>query len=96
MPLFAYRRKYGASVTGGYVYRGDKHSSFYGVYVCGDYISKRIFGLTKEHGTLKTARQIGAIPQGLVSFSEDEAGHLYVLGYDGTIYQMDFTKALFE
>lgn len=95
-PLFAYRRKYGVSVTGGYVYRGDKNSSFYGVYVCGDYVSKRLFGLTQENGVLKTARQIGMFPQGLVSFSEDEAGNLYAIGYEGKIYQLDFTQARFE
>src|SRR3546814_14441131 len=27
-PVFAYKRKYGNSITGGYVYRGDKRSSF--------------------------------------------------------------------
>ena len=96
MPVFAYRRKYGASVTGGYVYRGDKNSSFYGVYVCGDYISKRIFGLTQENGSLKMARLIGEVPERLVSFGEDEAGNLYAIGYEGTIYQIDFTKARFE
>ena len=96
MPVFAYRRKYGNSVTGGYVYRGDKNPSFNGVYVFGDYNSKRIFGVTQENGTLKTARQIGLIPQRLVSFSEDEAGNLYAIGYDGMIYQLDFTEAHFE
>jgi putative heme-binding domain-containing protein len=96
MPLFAYRRKYGASVTGGYVYRGDKSSSFYGVYVCGDYVSKRIFGLTQQNGVLKTARQIGVLPQRLVSFGEDEAGNLYAIGYEGTIYQIDFKEAQFD
>ena len=34
-------------------YRGDKDSSFYGVYVCGDYNSKRLFGVTQQHGVLK-------------------------------------------
>jgi glucose/arabinose dehydrogenase len=96
MPLFAYRRKYGASVTGGYVYRGDKSSSFYGVYVCGDYVSKRIFGLTQQNGMLKMARQIGVLPQRLVSFGEDEAGNLCAIGYEGTIYQIDFKDALFD
>ncbi len=96
MPFFAYRRKYGNSVTGGFVYRGNKDSSFYGVYVFGDYNSKRIFGLTQENGTLKTARQIGSLPQRLVSFSEDEAGNLYAVGFEGTIYQIDFTDARFE
>jgi putative heme-binding domain-containing protein len=95
-PVFAYRRKYGVSITGGYVYRGDKQSSFYGVYVFGDYASKRIFGMTQENGVLKTIRQIGTLPQGLVSFGTDEAGHIYAVGYEGMIYQLDFTGSRFD
>ncbi|MEO8427224.1 MAG: PQQ-dependent sugar dehydrogenase [Verrucomicrobiota bacterium] len=95
-PVFAYRRKYGNSITGGYVYRGDKHSSFYGVYLCGDYTSKRIFGVTLESGALKTVRQIGVVTQGLVSFSTDEQGNIYVVGYEGMIYQLDFAKSRFD
>ncbi len=95
-PVFAYKRKYGASVTGGYVYRGDPQSSFYGVYVCGDYVSKRIFGLTQEHGALKTVRLIGRIPQGLVSFGVDEPGNLYAVGYEGVIYRLDFSRSRFD
>ena len=95
-PVFAYKRKYGNSITGGYVYRGDKNSSFYGVYLCGDYTSKRIFGVTQEKGVLKTVRQIGVVPQGLVSFGEDEAGGLYAVGYEGMVYLLDFTGARFD
>lgn len=95
-PIFAYRRKYGNSITGGYVYRADKSSSFYGVYLCGDYTSKRIFGLTQENGVLKTVRQIGTVPQGLVSFGIDEAGNIYAVGFEGMIYQLDFTGARFD
>ena len=95
-PVFAYKRRYGASVTGGLVYRADKQSTFYGVYLCGDYVSKRIFGLTQENGTLKTVRQLGRIPQGLVSFATDEAGNIYVVGYEGMVYQLDFTETRFD
>jgi putative heme-binding domain-containing protein len=95
-PLFAYKRKYGISVTGGFVFRADKQSSFYGVYVCGDYVSKRIFGLTQEHGLLKTVRQIGTLPQGLVSFGMDESGQIYAVGYEGMIYHLDFTGTRFD
>jgi putative heme-binding domain-containing protein len=97
-PVFAYRRKYGNSVTGGYVYRGDKRSSFYGVYLCGDYTSRRIFGVTQENGVLKTVHQIGSLPQGqgLVSFGTDEAGHLYAVGFEGMIYQLDFNDSRFD
>jgi len=96
MPVFAYRRKFGVSITGGFVYRGDKNSSFYGVYVCGDYVSKSIFGLTQEKGGLKLVRRIGAVPQGLVSFAEDEAGNIYAVGFEGKIFQLDFTTTRFQ
>jgi putative heme-binding domain-containing protein len=95
-PVFAYKRKYGASVTGGFVYRGDKNSSYYGVYLCGDYVSKRVFGVTQEKGELKTARQIGLLPQPVVSFGEDEAGNIYAVGYEGMVYQIDFTDSRFD
>ena len=45
---------------------------------------------------LKMARQIGSMPQGLVSFSTDEAGHIYAIGYEGMIYQLDFSEARFD
>ena len=95
-PIFAYRRKYGNSITGGHVYRADKNSSFYGVYVFGDYTSKRIFGVTSENGKFRTVRQIGTMPQRIVSFSEDEAGNLYGVGFEGMIYKIDFDDASFE
>jgi putative heme-binding domain-containing protein len=95
-PVFAYGRKYGNSITGGFVYRGDKASSFYGVYLCGDYTSKRIFGVTQEKGLLKIVRQIGTVPQALVSFGTDEAGRIYAVGFEGMIYQLDLSDARFD
>jgi hypothetical protein len=64
--------------------------------VCGDYASKRIFGVTEKHGALKAVRQIGILPQGLVSFGTDEAGRIYAVGYEGTIYLLDFAEARFD
>jgi hypothetical protein len=95
-PVFAYRRKYGNSITGGHVYRGDKNSSFYGAYLCADYTSKRILRLTQENGSLETIPADRRPAQRLVSFSEDEAGNIYAVGYEGTIYQIDFSEARFE
>lgn len=95
-PVFAYGRKYGNSITGGHVYRGSQNPSFQGVYICADYNSKRIFGITQENGVLKTARQIGTLPQRVVSFSEDADGNHYAVGYEGTIYQFDFSGTRFE
>ena len=95
-PVFAYKRKYGNSVTGGYVYRGDRKSTFDGVYVCGDYNSKLIFGVTQEKGALKNVRIISTVPQRLVSFGTDEPGNIYAVGYEGMIYKLDFSAARFD
>ena len=70
--------------------------SFQGGYVFGDYNSKRLFGITLENGRLKAARQIGTAPQRIVAFSEDEAGELYVIGYEGMISGIDFSNTRFE
>jgi putative heme-binding domain-containing protein len=94
-PIFAYARKYGPSVTGGFVYRADRKSPFYGVYIFGDYESRRIWGLTQENRVLKEIREIGTAPQKIVSFGRDDRGFLYLVGYEGTIYRMDFSQAGF-
>ena len=92
-PIFAYTRKYGVSVTGGYVYRARRDSSFYGVYIFGDYETRRIFGLTQEKGQLKQIRQIGTSPQRIVSFGQDNSGDLFIVGYEGMIYTIDLSSA---
>lgn len=95
-PVFAYRRKYGNSITGGYVYRGERRSSFYGVYICGDYTSHRIFGVKQQDRKLQAARQIATCPEGIASFTEDESGNLYVVGYEGMVYKLDFNASNFD
>ncbi len=95
-PVAAYKRKYGNSVTGGYVYRGDKASSFYGVYIFGDYTSRRIWGLTQRDGRLTAIRQIGLSPEGIASFATDERGRIYVVGYEGMVFELDFSTSAFE
>lgn len=95
-PIFAGRRKYGSAVVGGHVYRADPKSPFYGVYIFGDYTSKRIWGLTQENGTLKTIRQIALSPQSITAFCTDEKGNIYVVGQEGMIYLLDFTSGSFE
>jgi putative heme-binding domain-containing protein len=95
-PVFAYGRKYGFSVTGGFVYRGDTHSSFYGAYIFGDYTSKRIWGLKQNNRTLAGVRQIGTCPQSIASFGTDDQGKIYVIGYEGMLYKLELEGAEFE
>ncbi|MFO0915006.1 MAG: PQQ-dependent sugar dehydrogenase [Pirellulales bacterium] len=88
-PVFAYARRYGPSVTGGYVYRGQRSPTLVNQYVCGDYESKRIFAISARDRRLESCREIGQAPQRIVSFAIDQAGELYVVGYEGMIYRID-------
>ena len=92
-PVFAYKRKFGNSITGGYVFRGDKQSPFYGFYICGDYTSKRIWALKPDNRTLIVVKQIATSPQGIASFATDEQGDIFVVGYEGMIYKLDFKQS---
>jgi glucose/arabinose dehydrogenase len=80
----------GLSVTGGYVYRGKKLPSLRGVYVYADFATGTVWGLRAEkgqvtkHGELVKPNPLHAI----ASFAEDREGELYVLIFDGKIYEL--------
>ncbi|HEX8916069.1 MAG TPA: PQQ-dependent sugar dehydrogenase [Humisphaera sp.] len=95
-PVFAYARKYGQSVTGGFVYRGDPKSSFYGAYVFGDYQKKKLFALTQKDRKLEKVRLLADAPQSVVSFGQDASGNIYAVGYEGNIYKLDLDATKFE
>ena len=96
-PVVAFLRKHGVSVTGGYVMRTDPQSSFHGVYICADYQSKKVWGITQRDRKLKVIRQIGTAPDRIVSFGRDPAGELYAVGYTkGVVYRVDLDEAKFE
>jgi glucose/arabinose dehydrogenase len=95
-PVLSYRRKHGVSVTGGYVYRGLASPSYRGVYICGDFESKRIWGLTQIDRKLVKMRQIGESPERISSFGIDADGELLLVGYQGTIFRLILNNSVFE
>ncbi len=96
-PIVSFRRRHGTSVTGGFVFRTDPRSTFNGVYICGDFESKRLWGITQRNRMLQDIREIGTSPAKLVAFGQDRHGGLYAIGYDlGMIYKMDLSDAKFE
>ena len=85
----------GCSVTGGYVYRGRKKSSFWGTYIFGDYCTGRIWAFDYNKGKVsnfqnirkKLKRNSENLPLFISSFGEDSSGELYVVDYLGSIYK---------
>ncbi|XP_061221050.1 HHIP-like protein 2 [Neopsephotus bourkii] len=94
LPIFAYGRSVGKSVTGGYVYRGCESPNLNGLYIFGDFMNGRLMALQEDEtrnkwkkqdiciGSTRTCafpRMISSYSKFIISFAEDEAGELYFL-----------------
>jgi glucose/arabinose dehydrogenase len=78
----------GRSVTGGKVYRGKKMPEFNGKYICGDYVSGKIWALTYDGKTVTKSDMITNINT-ISAFGEDANGELYICDYSaGKIYNL--------
>jgi glucose/arabinose dehydrogenase len=95
-PLFAYPHSFGVSVTGGYVYHGRQAPSFEGVYIFGDYDTRRVWGLKEHDRRVLAVRELGEAPEHIASFGLDERGEIYVVGYEGTVFRVDLSQIKFE
>jgi glucose/arabinose dehydrogenase len=90
LPVFEYDHGQGISITGGYVYRGKKIPQLNGTYIYGDYLSRKIWGLRYENGQVASNALLGTNAAQVSSFGEDEAGEVYIVGYDnGKIYRFE-------
>jgi glucose/arabinose dehydrogenase len=82
----------GLSITGGYVYRGKKIPELVGVYVYGDFESGRIWGLRYQNGEVLASGELIDLKRtpklNIASFAEDSEGELYILAFDGKIYEL--------
>jgi hypothetical protein len=89
-PIFEYGRSQGASITGGYVYRGRAlGSAFQGRYFFGDYVSGRVWSiaLTTDAGgearasnLLEHTSEIGG-PLPVSTFGVDAVGELFLANH---------------
>lgn len=91
-PVFAYPRRYGASITAGFVYRGRRAPALVGRHICGDFNSRRIWAVAQTNRVLASVIEIGRAPGQLVSFAQDPEGELYVAGYDnGSFHRLNLS-----
>jgi glucose/arabinose dehydrogenase len=88
LPLYDYTHDEGRSITGGYTYYGEGVPDLTGVYIYGDFISGRIWGLwidgqenVENHELLDTDLMIA-------SFGRDGNGEILVVDFNGGLYRM--------
>jgi len=88
LPIAEYDHSQGCSVTGGYVYRGDRIASLKGYYVYGDYCSGNIWALAYDGSTVTENVLLVDSDLSITSFGQDLAGNLYILDRQGGIYTL--------
>ena len=88
LPIHEYGRSDGASVTGGYVYRGASVPSLFGKYVFADFVTGRIWALSELSTGAWRNEELLRSGLNISSFGEDDQGELYLNDYSGTVRQI--------
>lgn len=83
----------GLSVTGGFVYRGEKLPSLRGVYVYADFANGTIWGLRYAPGKVTPLGVLippvkdGGTARAIAGFGETADGELLIMAFDGKVYE---------
>lgn len=89
-PLISYDHRVGNSVTGGFVYRGQRYPALQGIYLYGDFGSGNIWGLKHQAGKVSWNQLLHTSHFAISSFGEDSQGELYLLDYSkGQVYHIE-------
>ena len=88
-PVAEYGREEGLSITGGYIYRGQRIPDLVGCYVYGDFVTRRVWAVRPAAGDGPgEVQQLGVAPGPIASFAEEPNGELLALCFDGRIYRL--------
>lgn len=90
-PVFEYGHDRGASITGGFVYRGEAVPALRGVYLFSDFAAAELRGIVVgPDGADEVTLDVGGerLSQ-VVSFAQDSGGELYVLQLTGGVVRID-------
>lgn len=84
----------GCSVTGGYIYRGEKVKPLYGLYIFSDFCSGKIWSFNQNNNEIIeiTTSLLSSDQHMIASFGEDIYNELYIVDYLGAIYKIQQGK----
>ena len=87
-PLVDHPRHEARSITGGFVYRGDRLAELVGAYIYGDFETGKLWGLRFDGERTTWHQELADTVLQLVCFGEDHSGELYLVDYVGGIYRL--------
>jgi putative heme-binding domain-containing protein len=89
-PNISFPHTEAASITGGFVYRGKRLKDLAGVYICGDWVTKKLWGTRFNGDNIVWHKELAQGTQRVVAFGVDQDEELYFLHHDdnGTIHRL--------
>lgn len=88
-PIVAIPHTDGASVTGGFVYRGKRFPELVGTYLYGDWETRRIWGVNADAEPGAELKELVEPAVRIVGFAEQHDGELLLVDYDdGTLHEL--------
>jgi glucose/arabinose dehydrogenase len=81
-PTLDFPHSEAASITGGYVYHGKRYPDLSGAYVCGDWVTGKIWATRFRGEQIVSHREIARTGHRVVAFGEAPDGELYYLHHD--------------
>ncbi|MES0488618.1 MAG: PQQ-dependent sugar dehydrogenase [Leptospirales bacterium] len=89
-PIYEYTHEMGASITGGYVYRGKNIPELHGLYIFGDFVEGRIWAISQNGAKQNLASLVVDTSIYISSFGLDVDGELLIVGFtSGRIYRLE-------
>ncbi len=90
LPVHVYPRSDGVSITGGYVYRGNRFANLRGMYLYGDYVTGKLWGLRRQGDQWVNQLLIDLGRSFSIStFGEDADGELFIANYgSGEVFRI--------
>jgi putative heme-binding domain-containing protein len=77
------------SITGGYVYTGQRLPELHGAYIYGDYVTGKVWGLRHDGHNVTWQRELVDTPLAIVCFGIDRKGELFIADYaTGTLHRL--------
>lgn len=89
-PVMSHPHSEAASITGGFVYHGQRLPELREIYIYGDYQTGKVWGLRHDGTQVTWNQELAQTPLQLVSFGEDNAGEIYLVDHQRsqTIHQL--------
>jgi putative heme-binding domain-containing protein len=97
-PALALPHTEAASITGGYVYRGTQHKDLAGVYIFGDWVTRKVWGTRFDGDKIVSHQELAQGTERVVAFGEDHDKELYIVHHDrqGSIHKLVPNEAVKE